>query len=142
MEKAAEAAAATQPQAWHFFHEEESSKDICFTSPFAIRSPSTALTCICICTYTVCATAADVETTLTVPASPRLILLGASLASIPKKAQRPPGKRLSRKILHSECTCLRTIEEPNRLSVGLHIGVPVGIPQETTCSQVVMVKWV
>ncbi len=37
-----------------FFPEEETSlKDICFTSPFAIRSPSTALTCICICTYTV-----------------------------------------------------------------------------------------
>ncbi len=28
-----------------------SSKDICFASPFTIRSPSTALTCIC--TYTV-----------------------------------------------------------------------------------------
>ncbi|KAF4103817.1 hypothetical protein G5714_014804 [Onychostoma macrolepis] len=59
-----------------------------------------------------------------------------------RKGTKATGKGCPEKILHSECTCLHTIEEPNRLSVGLHIGVPVGIPQETTCSQVVMVKWV
>ncbi|KAL1257411.1 hypothetical protein QQF64_003155 [Cirrhinus molitorella] len=102
----------------------------------------------------VCATEADTETTLTVPASPRLILLvsgGTWQVTIKHWMVTLEGCVISEGITPNFLTGLAAVfaiyymlnlQYQEEAACTLEFIQRVGIPQEMPCSQVVMIKWV